>query len=39
MIQKNTHVYNPYSQALFEAITNLVDSRSATEKAIDAQRG
>lgn len=39
VIEKNTHVYNPYSQALFEATTNLVDNRSATEKAIDAQRG
>ena len=38
-IQENTHVYNPYSQALFEATTNLVDNRTATEKAIDATRG
>ena len=38
-IKENTHTYNAYSQAMFEARTQTVDNRTATEKAIDAQRG
>lgn len=38
-IKENTHTYNAYSQAMFEARTQTVDTRTATEKAIDAQRG
>jgi len=38
-IEKLDHSYNAYSQGIFEATTNLVDNRTATEKAIDATRG
>jgi len=38
-IKENTHTYNAYSQAMFEARTQTIDTRTATEKAIDAQRG
>lgn len=39
VIKENTHTYNAYSQSMFEARTQTVDMRTATEKAIDAQRG
>ena len=38
-VEQVTKTYDKYSQAVYEAKNTTVDNRTATEKAIDAQRG